>query len=76
VPELTFAETPERREILDTLEKVVTLLKSRAAVHRAARSEVRHHRAMNRAQTAQNLADMLALDWTQDDAEAAARPPV
>jgi hypothetical protein len=75
LPDPAFVETPERREILDTLEKAVSLLHERAEMHRHARSEVRTARALNRAQTVKLVADMLALDWAQDDAEAASRPP-
>ena len=68
----TFQMTPERREILDTLERAVLLLHERAVMHSHARSEVRHNRAMNRAQTVHLVCEMLRNDWTQDDAEAAA----
>lgn len=71
MPDPNFTLTPERREILDTLDKGVQLLHNRAEAHRNARSEVRTNRALNRAQTVQLVIDMLVLDWTQDDAEAA-----
>jgi hypothetical protein len=70
LPDPTFEETPERREIVETLAKAVRLLHERAEMHRHNRSEVRTNRALNRAQTVQLVIDMLALDWTQDDAGA------
>lgn len=77
MPDLAFEETPERREILDTLEIAVRLLHERAVMHERARSEVRHNRAMNRAQTIHLVCEMLRNDWAQDDADvtAAAEKP-
>ena len=68
--EMTYEVTPERKAIIDTLAHAKELLHNRAEAHKAARSEQRTHRALNRAQLVQCLMDSLALDWQEDDREA------
>lgn len=63
----TYEETPERKEIMDTLARARGLLHVRAEAHRAVRSEQRTNRALNRATLVQCLIDALALDWHEDD---------
>lgn len=66
-----YKETPERREIMDTLARAERLLHDRAEAHRAARSDDRTNRALNRASVVRCLMDTLAHDWHDDDGAAA-----
>lgn len=63
----SYVDTPERREIVETLRRGVELLHRRAEAHKKARSELRTHRALNRAQQVQGVVDLLAMDWHEDD---------
>lgn len=63
----SYVGTPERSEIVKTLGHAVELLHRRAEAHRSAHSELRTHRALNRAQQVRSVIDLLALDWHEDD---------
>jgi hypothetical protein len=63
----SYVETPERREIVETATRLAKLLLERAESHKHARSPIRTHRALNRAQQVRSVIDLLALDWHEDD---------
>lgn len=63
----SYVETPDRKEIVETLTHGVNLLHKRAEAHKHARSPVRTHRALNRAQQVRSVIDLLVLDWHEDD---------
>jgi hypothetical protein len=70
-----YARTPERLRIIFHLDEAARLLRERAEMHRAARSEARTHRALNRAQLAFSLRELLEYDWHDDDRDAEANAP-
>ena len=67
VPVPAYTETPERKEIIDTLDQAVKLLHRRAETHRERRSPERTERALRRATVVQTVIDLLAHDWHDDD---------
>jgi hypothetical protein len=63
----SYEKTPERVRIIETLDEAVRLLHERAEMHRAARSELRTNRALNRAQGVLSIRELLERDWHDDD---------